>query len=47
MKISAKTVSILGNLITGNIAGEGTPPMAYRSGPELVEFFNQFGGNDT
>ncbi|MDA0558323.1 abortive infection family protein [Burkholderia pseudomallei] len=41
MKISEYTVEFLGNLIAGDM--DGTP---YRSGPQLVKFFNGFGGRD-
>jgi hypothetical protein len=37
MKISERTISAIGKLITG------TP---YRSGPELVKYFNELGSND-
>lgn len=40
MKISNRTIQALGKIITGN--GNLSP---YRSGPELVEFFNDHGGN--
>ena len=38
MKISEHTISALGSIITGD-GGMAR----YRSGPELVKFFNQFG----
>ena len=38
MKISDHTISALGSIITGD---GGLSP--YRSGPQLVTFFNQFG----
>ncbi len=40
MKIALRTIQALGKIITGesNIS-------PYRSGPQLVEFFNQHGGN--
>lgn len=41
MKLSDHSIKLIGNLIAGDI--EGYP---YRSGPKLVEFFNQFGMND-
>lgn len=41
MKLSEYTIVQLGNLIAGDI--EGYP---YRSGSQLVKFFNQFGGRD-
>lgn len=41
MKVSDYTIEFLGNLIAGDI--DGAP---YRSGPQLVKFFNGFGGRD-
>lgn len=41
MNLSEYTVEFLGNFIAGDI--EGLP---YRSGPQLVKFFNQFGARD-
>lgn len=41
MKVSEYTIEFLGNLIAGDI--DGAP---YRSGPQLVKFFNEFGGRD-
>lgn len=41
MKISRRTIKRLGELITGN--GEESP---YRSGPQLVDFFVEFGVDD-
>lgn len=41
MIISEESLSTLGSVITGD---SGISP--YRSGPDLVEFFNRFGGND-
>ncbi|MCW7536278.1 abortive infection family protein [Aquabacterium sp. A7-Y] len=41
MKISEYTIEFLGNLIAGDM--DGSP---YRSGPQLVKFFNEFGGRD-
>lgn len=41
MFISEQTISALGSIITG--ASEMSP---YRSGPDLVAFFNKFGSND-
>jgi len=41
MKLSETTISFLGKIITGD---GGLSP--YRSGPELVSFFNQFGFNE-
>lgn len=42
MKVSEHTISALARVITGD--GDFTP---YRSGPQLVAFFNQFGSEDT
>lgn len=42
MKLSEQTISTLGSVITGE--GGRSP---YRSGPQLVLFFNQFGSEDT
>lgn len=41
MKVSEYTLEFLGNLIAGDI--DGAP---YRSGPQLVKFFNEFGSRD-
>jgi Abortive infection C-terminus len=41
MKVSEHTISSLGSIITGN--GSMSP---YRSGPQLVTFFNQFGSDE-
>src|SRR5574337_1313209 len=41
MKVSEYTIEFLGNLIAGDM--DGAP---YRSGPQLVKFFNDFGGRD-
>ena len=41
MKISERTISALGNVLTGN---SGISP--YSSSPELVRFFNELGAND-
>jgi len=40
MRISKRTIQALGKIITGD---GGMSP--YRSGPQLVEFFNEHGGN--
>lgn len=42
MEISERTISTLGQIITGD--GKLSP---YRSGPELVKLFNEFGSNDS
>ena len=41
MKVSEYTIEFLGNFIAGDM--DGAP---YRSGPQLVKFFNEFGGRD-
>ena len=41
MKISSKTMERLNNIITGN-----TNKSPYRSGPQLIEFFRDFGERD-
>jgi tetratricopeptide (TPR) repeat protein len=46
INIDSKTVEALQKIITGDpVSDEGTLA-PYRSGPELVNFFNQFGKND-
>ena len=40
MKIAIKTIEVLGKIITGD---SNISP--YRSGPQLVKFFNQYGDN--
>lgn len=42
MKLSARTISRLGQLVTGD---KGLTP--YRGGPKLVRLFNDYGANDT
>lgn len=41
MKLSERTITAVGKIVTGN---EGLSP--YRSGPALVQLFNEFGAND-
>ena len=41
MRISAKTIERLTDIITGN-----TKKSPYRSGPQLIEFFRDFGERD-
>lgn len=41
MQVSEYTIEFLGNLVAGDL--DGAP---YRSGPQLVSFFNQFGARD-
>ncbi len=42
MKISARTLTALGQIVTGN-----NGLTTYRSGPELVRLFNDYGANDS
>ncbi|MEM9353289.1 MAG: abortive infection family protein [Planctomycetota bacterium] len=42
MKVSPRTVSAIGRIVTGD---EKISP--YRSGPQLVRLFNEYGANDT
>jgi hypothetical protein len=47
-KVAKRTISALQRIITGNaIESLGRPLAPYRSGPTLVAFFNELGGNDT
>ncbi|MCC6193727.1 MAG: abortive infection family protein [Burkholderiales bacterium] len=41
MKLSEYAVNFLGNFVAGDLPG-----LPYRSGPQLVKFFNQFGSRD-
>lgn len=41
MKLSEYSIEFLGNLVAGDVPG-----LPYRSGPQLVKFFNQFGAMD-
>ncbi|QDT27856.1 hypothetical protein Enr10x_31910 [Gimesia panareensis] len=41
MKISQRSIKALGKIVTGD---EGLSP--YRSGPQLVDLFNEYGAND-
>lgn len=41
MNISEHSIEFLGNFIAGDLPG-----LPYRSGPQLVNFFNQFGNRD-
>lgn len=41
MKVSEYTIEFLGSVIAGDVMGA-----PYRSGPQLVKFFNGFGGRD-
>lgn len=47
MKIAARAISALAHVITGDALPKSKKPISpYLSGPKLVEFFNEFGGND-
>ncbi len=41
MKLSEYAIKFLGNFVAGDLPG-----LPYRSGPQLVKFFNQFGSRD-
>lgn len=45
-RFSAKTISAVAKVITGDRVGPAGGIAPYRSGPELVRFFNQFGFED-
>lgn len=47
MNISHETVSAVEKVITGNPISGDTSVTPYRTGPELVEYFNQFGADDS
>lgn len=46
IRVEKKTLEALEVLITGNNIKSGIQIAPYRSGPDLVDFFNQFGFND-
>lgn len=46
MEIAYETIQAFQKVITGDSLENGDPIAPYRSGPELIEFFNQFGEND-
>jgi hypothetical protein len=47
MKISERTIERLGEIITGDKPRVADCPISpYRSGPQLVRFFNEFGLNE-
>lgn len=46
MDITEPTVKALQKVVTGDPLPEGSGIAPYRSGPELVHFFNQFGADD-
>lgn len=41
MKVSQYSIEFIGNMVAGDL-----PEFPYRSGPQLVKFFNQFGAHD-
>jgi hypothetical protein len=46
--LSARSITALQKLITGDDIEAGVPALApYRGGPSLVNFFNEFAGNDS
>ena len=46
MEIAYETIQAFQKVITGDSLEDRDPIAPYRSGPELIEFFNQFGEND-
>jgi hypothetical protein len=46
MEIAYDTIQAFQKVITGDSLEGGDPIAPYRSGPELIEFFNQFGEDD-
>lgn len=46
MKVSERTIAALGKVATGDKTKSDECIAPYMSGPELVRFFNEFGGND-
>lgn len=47
LKLPTRVLSAVGTVICGNPVDEHGPVSPYRSGPDLVAFFNEFGGNDS
>jgi hypothetical protein len=48
LKLSARSITALQKLITGDNIKNDMPALApYRGGPTLVNFFNEFSGNDS
>lgn len=45
-RLSQRSISALGAIVCGNSVGQSGPVSPYRSGPDLVTFFNEYGGND-
>jgi hypothetical protein len=46
MKVSFKTISAIEKIITGNPVAEQKSFVPYRSGPDLIDFFHEFGSSD-
>ena len=46
VKVALKTIEALEKLITGDQIPSGSSLAPYRSGPALVDFFNQYGEDD-
>ena len=46
VKVVSETIGALEKLITGDQISSGSPLAPYRSGPAIVDFFNQYGGDD-
>ena len=46
VKVARETIEALEKLITGNQIPSGRPLAPYRSGPDLVDFFNQYDEDD-
>jgi hypothetical protein len=47
LKLPGRTLSAVGTVICGNPTEDRAPISPYRSGPDLVAFFNEFGGSDS
>lgn len=45
MKVSERTIGALGKVATGDKTKDDKNVAPYMSGPDLVKFFNEFGGN--
>ncbi len=46
MEISERTINAIQLVITGNETPGGEVVAPYRSGPQIIEFFNEHGRND-
>ena len=46
MQVSSLSITAIQKVITGDSLRDGDPLAPYRSGPDLVDFFNQFGADD-